>query len=140
MKRKNGIATRADATSRSAGNPRAQRIAALKEGAAKTEGTAKTEEKNRDRSSGIAPMRAVSSRFVKFVIPNLSDSEIQQPIQAGVKPTPTKGYPTRWIGAGFIPDRKGQMLLQPLTLESINLGNNLQGVPKASRQIVSGLV
>ena len=45
-----------------------------------------------------------------------------QPIRAGVKPAPTTGRPTRWVGAGFIPARTERIAALTSPLESLNLG------------------
>ena len=45
-----------------------------------------------------------------------------QPIRAGVKPAPTIGRPTRWVGAGFIPARTERIAALTSPLESLNLG------------------
>ena len=45
-----------------------------------------------------------------------------QPIRAGVKPAPTTGWPTRWVGAGFIPARTERIAALTSPLESLNLG------------------
>jgi hypothetical protein len=57
---------------------------------------------------GEAIIVAWAANSDRLLLPNLSN--LKAMIGAGVKPAPTKGPPTHWVGAGLIPGRRESTL------------------------------
>ncbi len=66
------------------------------------------------------PMRSVS-----FFYTSGAEETTCFLIRAGVKPTPTRGSLTRWVGAGVIPARTERAVALTSPSESLKLGRNV---------------